>query len=308
MIVSTHDGIEGALAIAAGAMARTCWKVTRAMAAINGTALRSAVEGRQESLRYCLVVIPTYNEVATIGRLLGELLALGPQFDALVVDDASPDGTADVVLAMAAQTPRVQLLRRSGKLGLGSAYVAGFRHGLGQGYRYLGAMDADFSHEPGALSGLLQAVERRADLAIGSRYTPGGEVVDWPLGRRLLSRGGSLYARGLLQLPFHDLTGGFKCFRAEALRAVALDELRSSGYAFQIELTYRLYQAGMAICELPIRFSDRVAGQSKMSYRIVAEAALLVLRLWAGSGRPFARRGGPALKGSGGEDRPAVRW
>jgi dolichol-phosphate mannosyltransferase len=231
------------------------------------------------SLRYCLVVVPTYNEAANIVPLIEQILAQGPQFDVLVVDDGSPDGTGDLVAAIAAATPRVQLHRRAGKLGLGTAYLAGFRQGLRQGYAYICEMDADFSHQPRYLPMLLGRAEREAEVAIGSRNVPGGRVENWPLLRRLISRGGSLYARLLLGLPVRDATGGFKCFRAEVLRQIDLDSIRSNGYAFQVEMNYRAHQAGFRISELPIVFPDRVAGDSKMSRRIVLEAALMVLRL-----------------------------
>jgi dolichol-phosphate mannosyltransferase len=233
----------------------------------------------ERSLRYCLVVVPTYNEAANIRPLIEQILAQGPQFDVLVVDDGSPDGTGEIVAAMAERTPRVQLHRRPGKLGLGTAYIAGFRHGLRQGYRYICEMDADFSHQPHYLPMLLGRAEREAEVAIGSRNVPGGRVENWPLLRRLISKGGSLYARTLLGLPVRDCTGGFKCFRAEVLRRIDLGSIRSSGYAFQVEMNYRCHQAGFRISELPIVFPDRVAGHSKMSRRIVLEAALVVLRL-----------------------------
>ena len=231
------------------------------------------------SQRYCLVVVPTYNEALNNERLLVEILGQGPQFDVLVVDDGSPDGTGDLVAAMAALTPRVQLIRRAGKLGLGSAYVAGFREGLRQGYRYLCEMDADFSHQPRYLPVLLAVAERAADVALGSRNVPGGRVENWSWVRKLISKGGSLYARTLLGMPVRDCTGGFKCFRAGVLAQIDLDSIGSNGYAFQVEMNYRCHQAGFRLHELPITFPDRVAGQSKMSQKIVWEAAAMVLRL-----------------------------
>lgn len=228
---------------------------------------------------YCLVVVPTYNEALNIERLIDAVLAQGPQFDVLVVDDNSPDGTGALVDAIAAQTPRVQVLHRAGKLGLGSAYLEGFRCGLQQGYSYLCEMDADFSHQPRYLPALLAAAEQGADLVLGSRYVPGGDVENWSWLRKAISRGGNLYARWVLGAPVADLTGGYKCFRAAQLRQLDLEHIHSNGYAFQIELTYRCYQSGFAIRELPIVFPDRTAGQSKMSYRIVWEAAYMVWRL-----------------------------
>ncbi len=229
--------------------------------------------------RYCLVVVPTYNEAANIGPLIAQILAQGPDFDVLVVDDGSPDGTGDLVAAVATTNPRVQLLRRSGKLGLGSAYVAGFREGLRQGYRFLCEMDADFSHQPRYLPVLLAVAERAADVALGSRNVPGGRVENWSFVRKLISKGGSLYARSVLGVPVRDMTGGFKCFRASVLRQLDLATVGSNGYAFQVELNFRCHQAGFRLHEIPIVFPDRVAGESKMSGGIVREAALMVLKL-----------------------------
>ena len=227
----------------------------------------------------CLVVVPTYNEAPNIERLIAEVLAQGPQFDVLVVDDNSPDGTGELVAALATQTSRVHLLRRAGKLGLGSAYIAGFREALRWGYAYVCEMDADFSHQPRYLPVLLGRAEQIADVVLGSRNVPGGRVENWSLLRKAISRGGSLYARAILGMPVHDCTGGFKCFRAEVLRQLNLDAIRSNGYAFQVELNYRCYQAGFRIHEVPIVFPDRVAGRSKMSQRIVWEAALMIWKL-----------------------------
>jgi dolichol-phosphate mannosyltransferase len=232
-----------------------------------------------DSQCYCLVVVPTYNEALNIERLLIEILGQGPQFDVLVVDDGSPDGTGDLVAAIADLTPRVQLIRRAGKLGLGSAYVAGFREGLRQGYRYLCEMDADFSHQPRYLPVLLAVAERAADVALGSRNVPGGRVENWSWKRKLISKGGSLYARTILGMSVRDCTGGFKCFRASVLRQIELDSIGSNGYAFQVEMNYRCHQAGFGLHEIPIVFPDRVAGQSKMSQQIVWEAAAMVLKL-----------------------------
>ncbi|HET9224133.1 MAG TPA: polyprenol monophosphomannose synthase, partial [Roseiflexaceae bacterium] len=187
--------------------------------------------------------------------------------------------TGDLVAALAAQTPRAQLLRRAGKLGLGTAYVAGFQEGLRQGYSYLCEMDADFSHRPHYLPVLLAVAERAADVALGSRNVPGGRVENWSLARKLISKGGSLYARSILGMPVRDCTGGFKCFRAEVLRRIGLDTITSNGYAFQVEMNYRCHQAGYRIHELPIIFPDRVHGQSKMAQRIVWEAAAKVWKL-----------------------------
>lgn len=241
-----------------------------------------------ESQRYCLVVVPTYNEAENIARLIAAVLEQGPQFDVLVVDDGSPDGTGDMVAALAAHTSRVQLMRRSGKLGLGTAYVAGFREGLRQGYRYLCEMDADFSHQPHYLPVLLAVAERAADVALGSRNVPGGRVENWSRLRQMISRGGSWYARTLLGLPIRDVTGGYKCFRANVLQQLDLAAINANGYGFQVEMNYRCHQAGFRIHEIPIVFPDRVAGQSKMSQQIVWEAAALVLRLRV-SPNPYKR-------------------
>lgn len=227
----------------------------------------------------CLVVIPTYNEALNIERLLAEVLAQGAAFDVLVVDDASPDGTGDLVAAMAAQNDRIQLLRRAGKQGLGTAYIAGFRYGLQRGYRFVCEMDADFSHQPCYLQQMLALATDRYDVVLGSRNIRGGHAENWSLMRHIISKGGSLYARLVLGMPIHDCTGGYKCFRADALRVVNIDEVQANGYAFQVEMNYRCFLAGLRICEIPIIFPDRVAGTSKMSRSIVREAALMVLRL-----------------------------
>jgi dolichol-phosphate mannosyltransferase len=231
------------------------------------------------SQNYCLVVVPTYNEALNIERLIDEVLSQGPQFDVLVVDDNSPDGTGDLVQAIADHTTRVRLLRRAGKLGLGTAYIAGFGYALRHTYKYVCQMDADFSHQPHYLPHFLLGVERGADVVIGSRNVPGGRVENWPLKRKLISKGGSFYARMILNMPVKDCTGGFKCFRVEVLQTIDLANIRSNGYAFQVEMNYRCHEAGFKIQEIPIVFPDRVAGHSKMSKHIVQEAALLVWKL-----------------------------
>lgn len=226
----------------------------------------------------CTVVIPTYNERENIAALIPRILEQ-PRYRVLVVDDNSPDGTADVVRALGAEEPRVGLLHRSGKLGLGTAYVAGFRRALAEGAEYIFEMDADFSHDPSYLPLLLEAAERRYDLALGSRYVPGGGTTDWGAVRQLISRGGNLYARSILGLPVVDATGGFRCYRRAVLEHLDLGAIRSNGYSFQIELVYRTLQAGYRIGEVPIIFPDRRVGQSKMSRRIVLEALVTVWRL-----------------------------
>jgi dolichol-phosphate mannosyltransferase len=237
-----------------------------------------------------LVVVPTYNERENVEPLIGAILEQSPDLSLLVVDDNSPDGTGQVVETLKPGWPgRIDVLHRAGKLGLGTAYVAGFKWALARGYEYVFEMDADFSHDPAMLTTLLAAA-RGADLALGSRNIPGGGTPDWSLARRVISRGGSLYARLILGLPIHDLTGGFKCFPRRTLEAIDLDGIRSEGYAFQIELTYRVHQLGGRIVEVPIVFLDRRVGQSKMSGRIVREAMLAVWRLRF-SQPPTARAG-----------------
>jgi len=226
----------------------------------------------------CCVVVPTYNEVENISQLIGQIVAL-PRFRVLVVDDASPDGTGAVVDAMARDEPRVGLLSRSGKLGLGSAYITGFRRALAEGAQFIFEMDADFSHDPSYLPALLRAAEERYDLVIGSRYVRGGGTADWGFGRRLISRGGNIYAGLILGLPLADSTGGFRCYRRRVLETLDLAAVRSNGYAFQIEMAYRVRRAGFRIGEVPIIFPDRRVGHSKMSRRIVLEALVNVWKL-----------------------------
>ena len=226
-----------------------------------------------------LVIIPTYNERENIEPLLERLLRLPYGLDVLVVDDHSPDGTADVVRAKSAREPRVHLIERPGKLGLGSAYRDGFRFALENGVEYIFEMDADFSHDPEAIGGFLEAAQS-ADVVLGSRYLDGKvTVVNWPLNRLILSYGANLYTRIVTGLPVHDATGGFKCFRRRALEAVRLDKVRSDGYAFQIEMSFKCWKRGFTIKEIPIVFTDRRAGSSKMNRRIVWEAVWLVWRL-----------------------------
>jgi dolichol-phosphate mannosyltransferase len=226
-----------------------------------------------------LIIIPTYNERENIGPLLDRLLALPLGLEVLVVDDGSPDGTGDLVAARAAGEPRIHLVRRAGKLGLGSAYRDGFRYALERGAEYIFEMDADFSHDPDRIGAFLEAA-KGADVVLGSRYLDGRvTVINWPLGRLILSYAANVYTRIITGLPVYDATGGFKCFRRRALEAVRLDRVRSDGYAFQIEMSYKLWRKGFRIVEIPIVFSDRVAGESKMNRRIVWEAAGMVWRL-----------------------------
>jgi dolichol-phosphate mannosyltransferase len=226
-----------------------------------------------------LVVIPTYNERENIARIIDNVLARDVRLDILVVDDGSPDGTGDIVEEVSRGTSRVALLRRARKMGLGTAYVAGFRWALARGYGYVFEMDADFSHDPAHLNQFLVAVEG-ADLVLGSRYLEGRvSVVNWPISRLLLSYFANVYARVVTGLPVWDATGGFKCFRRKVLEAIDLDAVRSNGYAFQIEMSFRAWKKGFRIAEIPIVFVDRTEGTSKMSKAIVREAVWMVWRL-----------------------------
>ncbi len=225
-----------------------------------------------------LVIIPTYNEKENIRPIVELVLAQASNLDVLVVDDNSPDGTAAIATEMAQANPRVHLLSRAGKLGLGTAYIAGFKWGLSRGYAYLIEMDADFSHDPREILNMLKAIQQ-ADLVLGSRYIDGIRVVNWPLSRLILSKGASYYVRILTGLPIHDPTGGFKCFRRVVLESIGLDEVRSNGYAFQIEMTHKVWMMGFRVREIPITFTDRYAGQSKMSGHIVREALWMVWSL-----------------------------
>jgi dolichol-phosphate mannosyltransferase len=229
------------------------------------------------------VVIPTYNEAENVERIvsatLSELRRLAPQgHRVLIVDDNSPDGTGRLADDLAAGQAGVEVLHRPGKAGLGQAYLAGFRRALAAGASHVVEMDADFSHDPRYLEALLAEAER-GDVVLGSRYVAGGGVEDWGLLRRLLSRGGSLYARLILGVSVRDLTGGFKCLSRQVLEAIDVDSLTAEGYVFQIEVTYRALRAGFSVREIPIVFRDRKAGTSKMSGRIALEAMLLVPRL-----------------------------
>jgi dolichol-phosphate mannosyltransferase len=229
------------------------------------------------------VVIPTFNEAVNIERIVraadAELERILPgDHRILVVDDNSPDGTGSIADALADELPAVEVLHRSGKGGLGHAYRAGFAHALAAGAELLVEMDADFSHDPRYLPGLVEA-SSDADLVLGSRYVPGGGVRDWGMVRRLVSRGGGFYARKILSVDVRDLTGGFKCIRREVLEAIDLDSVRADGYVFQIEVTYRAVIAGFTVSEVPIVFQDRKAGTSKMSPRIALEAMWLVPEL-----------------------------
>jgi dolichol-phosphate mannosyltransferase len=239
-----------------------------------------------------LVVIPTYNESENIERMLHRIRQCLPEAGILVVDDGSPDGTAGLVEAVAAELADVHLIRRSAKSGLGSAYRTGFAWGLERGYDACVEIDADFSHDPAALPALLAPLEQGYDVSIGSRYIEGGSIPNWAWHRHLLSRGGNAYADALLGLGVRDSTAGFRAYRADILRRLDLERVRAEGYGFQIEMTYRAKQHGARVCEVPISFVDRTAGESKMSSFIVIEALALVT--WWGLGRLWhaLRRGG----------------
>jgi dolichol-phosphate mannosyltransferase len=224
-----------------------------------------------------LVIVPTYDERDNLPRLIPLILEQDPRLEVLVIDDASPDGTGQVADEIAAAEARVHVLHRAGKLGLGTAYLAGFRWGLDRGYDWLFEMDADFSHDPGHLPAFLAALADY-DVVLGSRYLDGRvTVVNWPITRLLLSYFANFYARTITGLPLYDATGGFKAFHAEVLRNIALDRVESEGYSFQIEMSMRAWKRGYRIGEIPIVFVDRTTGDSKMSKRIIREA---VWRVW----------------------------
>jgi dolichol-phosphate mannosyltransferase len=226
------------------------------------------------------VVLPTYNEAENLAGICAAILAALPDVTLLVVDDSSPDGTGRLADELATAEPRVRVHHRPAKQGLGRAYLDGFRVALEGGARTVVQMDADWSHDPTALPALVAPIAAAdADLVIGSRYVPGGGVVDWGIGRRVISRGGSLFARTVLGLQPHDLTGGFKAWHSSTLAAIPFDGIHAGGYVFQIEMTFRASRAGARIREVPITFRDRRVGQSKMSRRIVFEALLVVLQL-----------------------------
>lgn len=227
-----------------------------------------------------LVIVPTYDERENLPLVLGRLLAAAPQVDVLVADDNSPDGTGEVADSLAADDARgrIHVLHRTGKQGLGAAYIAGFRWGLERGYDVLVEMDADGSHPPERLPAMLEALEGGADLVIGSRYVPGGSVVNWPWQRHVISRGGNVYSRIMLGVGIKDITAGYRAYRADAIAALDLDDIQSHGYCFQIDMTWRLLSTGRRVVEVPITFTERTVGQSKMSESIFREAAVNVAK------------------------------
>jgi len=226
-----------------------------------------------------VVVIPTYNEAQNIEQIIDRILFQGIRgLDILVVDDNSPDGTADIVEKIASCESNVHILKRPGKAGLGTAYVAGFKYALERDYDYVFEMDADFSHDPDEIPNFLEAI-KTCDLVIGSRYKCGVNVINWPLTRLVLSVGANKYTQIITGLPIKDCTGGYKCFRREVLQAIDLDKVDSDGYSFQIEMNFKAWKKGFKICEIPIVFMDREAGSSKMSKKIIREAIWMVWKL-----------------------------
>jgi len=226
-----------------------------------------------------LVVVPTYNERDNLPPLSQRLLNLSTSVDMLVVDDNSPDGTGKIADDLAAKHPSIHVLHREEKNGLGRAYIAGFKWALEQGYEFVFELDGDFSHNPDDIPMFLEAAQS-SDLVLGSRYLNGIRVINWPLSRLMLSKSAAKYVQIITGMPFTDPTGGYKCFRRRALEAIRLDEVRSNGYSFQIEMTHRLWRQGLKVVEVPIVFTDRFQGHSKMSGHIVREALIMVWRLW----------------------------
>lgn len=230
-------------------------------------------------MQRAVVIVPTYNERDNIPRLVPSILAQDPRLDVLIVDDASPDGTGQIAEEMARANPRVHVVHRAGKLWLGTAYLTGFRWGIDRGYDVLFEMDADFSHDPAHLPQFLEAIQHH-DIVLGSRYLQGRvTVVNWPIGRLLLSYFANVYARWVTGLPIADATGGFKCFRRRVLESLPLQKVESNGYSFQIEMSFRAWKNGFTLGEIPIMFVDRDIGESKMSKKIVYEAVWRVWRL-----------------------------
>jgi dolichol-phosphate mannosyltransferase len=236
-----------------------------------------------------LIVIPTYNERENIARLIEEVQDQAPGADVLIIDDNSPDGTGQLIDSLAATNPRLRALHRPGKLGLGTAYVLGFRYAIEQGYDLVFEMDADYSHDPRYLPSFLAAAES-ADLVIGSRYVPGGDTPDWSALRKFISGGGNIFARAVLRIPVKDCTSGYRCYRTAALRTLNLDAIRAQGYAFQVEMAYNFWKSGYRVREVPIVFVDRRVGKSKMSRKIFVEAFFWVVRTRFTGDRAVRRR------------------
>lgn len=228
-----------------------------------------------------LIIVPTYNERENLPRMAQKLLSLPVKVDLLVVDDNSPDGTGKIADDLAVKHPEIHVLHRAEKNGLGRAYIAGFKWALEHHYEFIFEIDCDFSHDPEDIPRFLEAAKKQnADAVLGSRYDGGVRVVNWPLKRLMLSRSAGVYVNAITGMPFTDPTGGYKCFRRRALESIKLDEVRSNGYSFQIEMTHRLWRNGFKVIEVPIIFTERTQGQSKMSSRIVREALIMVWWLW----------------------------
>ena len=232
-----------------------------------------------------LIIVPTYNERENLPRMAQRILSLPVKVDLLVVDDNSPDGTGKIADELAAKHPEIHVLHRPEKNGLGRAYISGFKWALERGYEFVFEMDCDFSHDPDEIPNFLAAAKNQnADLVLGSRYSGGVRVVNWPLKRLMLSRSAGVYVRVITGMPFTDPTGGYKCFRRRALQSLDLNKVHSNGYSFQIELTHKLWREGMNVIEVPIVFTERVHGQSKITGAIIREAFPMVWRLWLQNG------------------------
>jgi dolichol-phosphate mannosyltransferase len=242
-----------------------------------------------------LIIIPTYNELENLRPLLEAVFSNAPETDILIVDDNSPDGTGKLADQIHEEDPRVQVLHREGKLGLGTAYIAGFKYAIEHNYDAAFEMDADFSHNPRYLPDFLQAIEH-ADLVIGSRYVAGGGTPNWSILRRFISGGGNIFARFMLGIPVHDCTAGYRCYRREVLESIELDTVQSQGYAFQVEMAYRVLKQGFKIVEIPIIFMDRRVGKSKMSRKIFIEGLLYVVRTRFGGQFAASSRGASSNK------------
>jgi len=247
-----------------------------------------------------LIIVPTVNERENLPRVAQRLLSLPVKVDILVMDGNSSDGTAQIADELAAKHPEIHVIHETKKSGLGRAYIAGFKWALERGYEFVFEMDSDFSHDPVEIPNFLEAAKSKdADLVLGSRYDGGVRVINWPLKRLMLSRSAGIYVRIITGMPFTDPTGGYKCFRRRALQAINLDEIKSDGYSFQIETTHRLWRNGFKIVEVPIIFTERVHGQSKLSRHIVREALIMVWRLWLQNGLRRSPRRSQPLETSG---------